>query len=363
MRSHIQFEWTPCPPKERFRAGVSLHSHTLHSQESFDFIRRAGLRTPLVATLIRAAESRYHRRHGKQFELERAWWTPPLSPHEVRAQEISQIERFGLQGLVAITDHDDIQAPIELRSDGQTTPLALEWSVPFGPALFHLGVFNLAPGRAPALFQAMQEYRRLPVIGRLSELLSELARNPGTLVVLNHPFWDETGIGNERHEEAVRIFARMYRPFIHAIELNGLRPAGENERVRSFAASLDATLISGGDRHGLEPNAVLNLTNAADFGEFAEEVRDGWSRLLFLNRYRRPHCLRLARNTIDMFRTYNAHARGWRAWTDRAFYRDENGAVKPLAAILAPNARANRGVGQASTHSDRRRTMVAHKSV
>ena len=126
---------------------------------------------------------------------------------------------------------------------------------------------------------------------------------------------------------------------------------------------MDATLISGGDRHGLEPNAVLNLTNAADFSEFAQEIRDGWSRLLFLNRYRRPHCIRLARNTIDMFRTYDAHARGWRAWTDRAFYRDESGAVNSFAAILTPNARAKRGVGQASAQSDRSQTMVVQKSL
>lgn len=347
MRSHIQFEWTPSPPGERFRTGVSLHSHTLHSRESFDFIRRAGLRTPIIAAVIRSFESRYYRRHGKHFELERAWWTPPLSPPEVRGQELSQLEQLGFRGLVAITDHDDIQAPNELRSAGQSVPLALEWSVPFGPALFHLGVYNLAPHRAPELFKGMQEFRRRPALSRLTELLADLARNPAGLVVLNHPFWDETGIGNARHEEAVRIFARMFRPYIHAVELNGLRPPGENERVRSFAASLDATLISGGDRHGVEPNAVLNITNAADFSEFAQEIREGWSRLLFLNRYRHPHSLRLARNTIDMLRTYNAHVRGWRAWTDRAFYCDESGAVKSLAAILTPNARANKARAQA----------------
>ncbi|HLH43243.1 MAG TPA: hypothetical protein VKV74_09680 [Bryobacteraceae bacterium] len=362
MRSHIRFEWAPSPSRERFRTGVSLHSHTLHSQESFEFIRRAGLRTPLIAMLIRAAENRYHRRHGKHVEFARAWWTPPLSPCEVKAQETFQIEQFGLNSLVAITDHDDIQASMELRSGGQTVPIALEWSVPFGPALFHLGVYNLPPARAEVLFQAMQDYRRLPTLGELSDLLAELTRHPATLLVLNHPFWDETGIGNERHEEAVRIFARMYRPFIHAIELNGLRPPGENERARHFAASLDAALISGGDRHGLEPNAVLNLTNAGDFSEFVQEIRDGCSRLLFLNRYRRPHCLRMARNTIDMFRTYHAHARGWRVWTERAFYRDESDCIKSFAAILTPNASAHRG-GPASVRGDGHRTLVARRSL
>ncbi len=32
-------------------------------------------------------------------------------------------------------------------------------------------------------------------------------------------------------------------------------------------------LISGGDRHGVEPNANINLTNATSFTEFVHEIR------------------------------------------------------------------------------------------
>ena len=32
-------------------------------------------------------------------------------------------------------------------------------------------------------------------------------------------------------------------------------------------------VISGGDRHGCEPNGVINLTAARNFSEFAQEVR------------------------------------------------------------------------------------------
>jgi hypothetical protein len=35
----------------------------------------------------------------------------------------------------------------------------------------------------------------------------------------------------------------------------------------------DQTIISGGDRHGCEPSAVLNLTNAKTFSEFIDEIR------------------------------------------------------------------------------------------
>jgi hypothetical protein len=301
------------------------------------------MRTPLIAALIRVAEGQYRRRNGRKLDLERAWWTPPLSPDEVWRQEISQIEQLELSGLVAITDHDNIQGPLELRAAGAVVPLALEWSVPFGPALFHLGIYNLPAGRALDFFQAMQDCRRRPGLDRLTELLSEIAAIPGALVVFNHPFWDETGIGDARHEEAVRVFLRMFSPYIHAVELNGLRPVRENDRVRSLAASMRKTLISGGDRHGLEPNAVVNTTNAQSFLEFADEIRHGWSNLVFLNRYRYPHGLRMARNTIDMVRNYNRHARGWRVWTDRAFYRDDTGAVWPLTGILARSGHA-RGI-------------------
>ena len=40
-----------------------------------------------------------------------------------------------------------------------------------------------------------------------------------------------------------------------------------------LAEEFQTTAVSGGDRHGTEPNAVLNLTNAGVFGEFAHEVR------------------------------------------------------------------------------------------
>ena len=52
-------------------------------------------------------------------------------------------------------------------------------------------------------------------------------------------------------------------------------------------------LISGGDRHGLEPNAIVNLTNAGSFSEFVAEVReDKISDVLFMNQCREPIRLR-----------------------------------------------------------------------
>ncbi len=38
-------------------------------------------------------------------------------------------------------------------------------------------------------------------------------------------------------------------------------------------ADVETPVISGGDRHGCEPNGVINLTAARTFSEFAQEVR------------------------------------------------------------------------------------------
>ena len=46
------------------------------------------------------------------------------------------------------------------------------------------------------------------------------------------------------------------------MELNGLRQWRENRNVLAFAAAAGKPLISGGDRHTIEANSVLNLTNA-----------------------------------------------------------------------------------------------------
>jgi hypothetical protein len=338
MRSHIRYQWMPALVTEQFRTGVSLHSHTFHSRESFDFLRRAGLRTPLIANLILGIENRHYKRRGKPLDLSQSWWTPPLSPREIWRQERAQLEDLGVCPLVAISDHDDMQAALGLRvmRESRDVPVALEWTVPFGPTFFHLGVFNIPASNAQELFRAMQEYRVSPALDRLPEILSAISSNKGSLIVFNHPLWDENCIGEARHEEVVRTFIQMYRAHIHALELNGLRPSQENEHVRALASSVAKPVISGGDRHGPETNALINLTNAAEFGEFAEEIRSGWSNILFLNSYKKPHALRMVRSALDMLRTYNAHPNGWRVWTDRAFHKCEDGEIRCFTELLGP---------------------------
>ena len=112
------------------------------------------------------------------------------------------------------------------------------------------------------------------------------------LVVFNHPWWDLADVGAETHTAMLYHFLRAHRDRLHALELNGYRSQAENDRVRMLAAEAELPVISGGDRHGCAPNALLNLTTATTFAEFADEVRDGCSRVLIMPEYRQHLLLR-----------------------------------------------------------------------
>ena len=98
MSSRIHLQWKDGTVVSRFRSGVSLHSHTLHSRENLDFIYRAAIQAPLLAGVIRYGERRYRQVHGTRLDLSRGWWTPPLGPHDAWLVEKEQIEELGLHG-------------------------------------------------------------------------------------------------------------------------------------------------------------------------------------------------------------------------------------------------------------------------
>ena len=182
--------------------------------------------------------------------------------------------------MVSLTDHDSIEAPMSLRVLEATRriPVSTEWSVPWRGTVFHIGVHNMPADSATAVMAELKEFTAAPVESRLPEILQSLAANRSVLIVLNHPLWDETGIGEDEHRQALYSLIGHAKPWIHALELNGLRPWDENRDVLALCRATDLPLISGGDRHGRESNAVLNLTNASTFAEFVDEVRrDGHS--------------------------------------------------------------------------------------
>lgn len=337
-QTRIHLEWHGTPDRQ-FRTGLSLHSHTLHSRETLSFIYRLAGRTAPLRKIVERGEARYRALHGSSLDLKRAWWTPPIAPCDAWQLEKNHIEeRLQLDALVSLTDHDDIEAPLGLRvlEGFRGLPISFEWTVPFGPTFFHLGVHNIHPGAAREIVSALLNLTATGRTADLAGLLQSLSDNPQTLIVLNHPCWDESGIGRENHLDIAGHFIRTYGQFIHALELNGLRPWKENRQVLRMAEDFDKPIVSGGDRHALEPNAILDLANAATFPEFVEQVRNGWTNVFITNSYREPFRLRILRSLEEVLQDYDTHGRGWRHWSDRVFYHCDDGIVRSLTELF-PN--------------------------
>jgi hypothetical protein len=341
--TNLHLLWRGRSPLQRFRTGVSLHSHTMHSHESMGFVPRYTAGVPLLAPAIRQQERRYAASTGRPLDFSKAYWTPPLAPREAYDLEKKQIERdLHVEALVSLTDHDDIEAGslLSVVEQARPIPISLEWTVPFGPSFFHIGVHNLPPQRARSMMADLAAYTSLPSRPRLGELLTALDELDETLLVFNHPLWDESGIGAVEHAQLLGAFLESYGDRIHALELNGLRPWKENAAVRWVAQHSGHPLISGGDRHGCEPNANLNLTNTATFAEFVAEIRqDKMSDVLFMPQYREPLQLRVIETIWDIVREYPERAVGRRRWSDRVFYQLGNGSVQPLSALWKGDGR------------------------
>ncbi|HEY2843426.1 MAG TPA: hypothetical protein VGJ09_07250 [Bryobacteraceae bacterium] len=333
--TRIHLQWEAGFSAESYRAGVSLHSHTLHSRESLDLLYRAAQHSALLRAALRHAETRYRKFSGTDLKLERGWWTPPLAPLDAYNVECNQIRSLGLNPLVSLTDHDDIEAPMSLQAidAARKVPISVEWTVPIHSTYLHVGIHNLPPARARAAAQHMQDFTAKPDLAALKEILAGFHANPGTLIVLNHPLWDEKGVGAEAHRKAVLELLGRCGEYIHAVELNGLRPWNENRQAILLGRTWFKPIVSGGDRHALEPNVTLNLTNAECFSGFAAEIRRGYSSVLITSRYRQEHRMRIAQNVLDVLGTYDDHGLGWREWPDRVFYKLDNGAVQSLAQI------------------------------
>src|SRR5262249_4702833 len=153
-------------------------------------------------------------------------------------------------------------------------PVSVEWTAPYEETIFHIGVHNLPPARATSWMTAFAEYTAKPDAAKLGEFLRGLNANPAVLVVLNHPYWDSESIGPEAHRRSLQSFLATSQWLVQGLELNGMRSRRENREVIALGEAIGMPVISGGDRHGCEPNAALNLTHAATFDEFVCEVRE-----------------------------------------------------------------------------------------
>jgi hypothetical protein len=292
-------------------------------------------RIPLVAPLVRRELRAYEQRNQEAIDFSRGWWCPPVDAAGVLASETNQIRRvLGLHPIVSITDHDSIDAPLALRARAPAArdlPLSVEWTVPFERGFLHLGVHNLAPARAEEIFAALSAHSKLQAFADLTELLELLAGDPETLVVMNHPLWDLAGLGAVEHAALLRRFLDQHRRRIHAIEVNGYRSWTENVGAIALASAVSLPVVSGGDRHGCAPNALLNLTAATSFGEFAAEIREhGPSVVLVMPEYRQSLVARKLAVASDALRAYPSYPPGQQRWTDRVLY-ERNGETRCLA--------------------------------
>jgi hypothetical protein len=179
--------------------------------------------------------------------------------------------------------------------------------------------------------QVLAAFTAQPGEERLNEILAALNAEPGVLVIFNHPMWDLYLVGKERAAFLVDEFMRAHHSHIHALELNGLRNWNENREVLQLAEKWNMLLISGGDRHGTEPNANINLSHAATFDEFVHEIRiEKKSRLLFMPQYAQPWKHRILQSAVDAVRYYPHFPQGSQRWDERVFHPDAEGVVRPL---------------------------------
>jgi hypothetical protein len=320
-----------------YRTGVSLHSHTNHSKEGLYFIAEyAGRHWPLRRALA-AQERKARKETSITVDFWQSYWTPPLPPLAAFKLEKNQIENsLGLESMVSISDHDNIEAPMLLRvvPDARRVPVSVEWTAPFRDGLFHIGVHNLPSGRAESIMVDLLDYRRKPSEPRFAELLSSLHQIPDVLVILNHPMWNLGGIHPERHDAALRTLLCKYGQFVHALELNGMRSWQENQAVLHISEACNHLVISGGDRHGCEPNACLNVTHAQSFTEFVHQVRrERFSHVLFMPQYTEPFPLRALQTLLDTIREYPDYSIGSRRWDERVFHPDSSGVIRPLSKL------------------------------
>ena len=324
----VAFWWQSSDLVRQFNTAVCLHGHTMYSEECLDFLPRYLKHVPGVSQFVSDCQRR------GSVDFARAHWTPPLTPSSALRLEQEQIAGLGLRPMVSLTDHDNIEAPIALQvtTAREEVPLSVEWTVPYQRAILHLGIHNLPPAEARRRMATMAAYTSAPVETSLAPILGELSNLPDVLVVLNHPFWCEEGVEEADRRSAVDRLLRECVESLHAFELNGTRKWHENAATIELARQYSRPVISGGDRHACEPAACLNLTNAASFSGFVSEIRAGHSTVLFMPHYREPMALRILETAWQILRPYPEYL-GRERWTDRVFYRREDGVALPLTTV------------------------------
>ena len=202
LGSKVSYLWDDARAPHGFVSGVSLHSHTNQSRESLDFLANFGNQFPMMRPILATGERIWRRKYGLGIDYNHSDWTPPLTPRMAYDLESRQIEKLDLLPLVSLTDHDNIQAPMLLRTvaSARHIPVSVEWTVSFrGDQAFHLGIHNLPSETGSAWMKTFAHFTSKSSDKALTELLSCLHAMPNVLIIFNHPMWDLFLIGAQRH--------------------------------------------------------------------------------------------------------------------------------------------------------------------
>jgi hypothetical protein len=318
-----------------FTAGVSIHGHTNRSRESLVFVERSFASNSLLRAFILHQNEIAQKRAGIKVDLSRAYWTPPLCPRSAYEVEREQIEhKLGLKSMISLSDHDSIEAPQLLRIAMSDVPISLEWTVPFRISKFHLGVHNLPAATAQRWMDDLEACTRSRSVEQVCDTLRALHAEQDVLVVFNHPMWNLYRNPPTEFARNLEEFLKLNNHVIHAFELNGLRGWEENRRTADLAMLWKQVVISGGDRHGLEPNANLNLTRARSFAEWVQEIRiERRSHVMFMPQYSHSLVARRCQTFLEAIREYPNQGDGAMRWDQRTFHPGRNGEVQALSEI------------------------------
>ena len=328
-RLHILNEAEDLSPKAK--TGVSLHCHTEFSKEMLDFVPHYAEKLPIISYFWKKERDNYLKKEGKGIDFGTAYWSPPMTPHDVYSIEKDQINKAGLEAIISISDHDMIDGSLMIneRNENSKAPISLEWTVPFEYGFFHVGVHNLPKDRAVELTEILVGYtfdKEAHSTEKLNELFAMLNDMREVLVILNHPIWDIEMVGKERHEILLKNFIKEHGRWIHALEINGFRTWSENKAVIEMAEALGMPIATGGDRHGCKPNTVVNLTSAATFEEFVDEIRiDKRSEVVLMPEYKQPLHSRQLQSFSEILRQYTEFPEGRQRWFDRVFFDTGDG--------------------------------------
>jgi hypothetical protein len=335
--THVQKFGPSLPFAGTFKSAVSLHSHTMYSREYLNRLPGYIRRIPIAHLIIEWEIGRLLLYKNHCIDFRRVYWTPPLSAREALDLEQGQIQKqLGLRALVSLTDHDTVEAGLHLRMLGSSSdiPVSVEWSMPYGNTVFHFGVHNLSAAEAANRMAQFASATANPSEQRLRELLRDLNENPSVLLVLNHPYWDAESVGPEAHRKSLADFLVKYSGLIHGLEVNGMRSRRENREVLKLGRETNLPVISGGDRHGCEPNATLNLTQAETFEDFVQEVRrERRSEILLMPQFFEPLQARLLESAWHAMSDAPGEF-GRSHWMSRVFFEDRDGRPRPVSEFM-----------------------------